>query len=208
MTKDNLANTLGQTAACNKCQKPKPKCPNGPVAGVEVQVPAVVARATTQILAEAVVPFPSQFPAKEIVQVIKRVKDLIITICADKVLINGVLDVNVVYKTLEGNYSYRHGGYDPEATFGDVKQIGFDIPFAGFTDAPGAEPGDDYIVNFAGVENECQIEILEDKIVCPGRPDTFRKVRVKAIVLVDLSVIRNILVPIRDLENITPISET
>jgi|LSQX01.1.fsa_nt_gb hypothetical protein len=197
-----MDNSVFGTCKCdnqNPIDKKHKKCPPSPVGDITVQVPVVINREDTQILVQVTVPFPQQFPATEIVQVIKRVKNLQIFICRDKALISGTLDVNVIYKTFEGNYNYRHCDKDPEATFGDVKQIGFDVPFSGFVDVPGARPNDDFIVNFAGVEEDCEQDILEDPIRdCPVT--AFCKIRINTIVKVDLSIVRNVLVPIRNID--------
>ncbi|MFZ5988831.1 MAG: DUF3794 domain-containing protein [Bacillota bacterium] len=187
------------------------KCPNGPVAGLQAQVPVVISRDSTQILVEATVPFPEKFPATEIVEVIKKVRNLQVFVCRDKALINGILDVNVVYKTFEGNVITPLVDKEPEVTFGDVKQIRFNVPFSGFVDVPGARPGDDFIVNFAGVEDECQQEILLDPISLECSVTAFRTLRLNTIVRVDLSIVRDILIPIRDLNQfadvVSPIGE-
>lgn len=184
------------------------KCPKGPVAGLQVQVPVVIARDSTQILVEATIPFPEQFPATEIVQVIKKVRNLDVFVCRDKAVVNGILDVNVIYKTFQGNYNFRHVGKEPQATFGDVKQIGFEVPFSGFVDVPGARPGDDFIVNFAGVENECEQDLLIDPIHKDCSVTAFETLRLNTIVLVDLSIVRDVLIPVKDLDGIvSPIED-
>ena len=191
---DNNNNNNGDVAGLQNNN-----CPNG---RLQAQIPIVIARESTQILAEATVPFPEQFPATEIVEVIKNVRDLRIFICRNKAIINGVLDVNVVYKTFEGNYNYRHSGNDPEASFGDVRQIRFNVPFSGFVEVPGARPGDDYIVNFAGVENDCELDTLISPTHVHCSAEAFEKIRLSTIIKVDISIVRDVLVPIRDFDQI------
>lgn len=182
------------------------KCPNGDVAGIQAQIPVVVSRNSKQILVEGSVPFPQDFPATEIVQVIKRVRNLNVFICRNKAVLNGVLDVNVIYKTPGGSYSYRHQGNDPHATFGDVRQIGFSLPFSDFIDVPGARPGDDFIINFAGVENDCELDSLEDPAHGDCAQKAFCRIRLSVVVRVDISVVRNVLVPVGNLgDNFSPV---
>jgi hypothetical protein len=177
----------------------KHNCSNGTVGGLQAQVPVVIRRGSTQILVEDSVPFPQRFPAIEIVQVIKKVRDLNVFVCRNKAVINGVLDVNVIYKTFEGDYNYSRNGNDPRATFGNVRQIGFSIPFSGFVEVPGARPGDDFIVNFAGVEDECELDTLEDPIHLGCSVTAFRRIRLSTIIRVDISVVRNVLIPVGNL---------
>lgn len=184
----------------------KNECPNAAVGGTQAQVPIVIRRGSTQILVEVSVPFPQEFPATEIVQVIKKVRDLNIFVCKNKAVINGVLDVNVIYKTYEGNYSYRRNGNDPEATFGNVKQIGFSTPFSGFVEVPGSNVGDNFIVNFAGVEDQCELDVLEDPIQLQCSVTAYRRIRISTIIKVDVSIVRNVLIPVRHIEEISPVA--
>ncbi len=182
-------------------------CSNGgAVGGLQAQVPVVISRNSKQILVEGSVPFPQDYPAIEIVQVIKRVRDLNVFICRNKAVVNGVLEANVIYKTFEGNYSYRHQGNDPEASFGTVRQIGFELPFSDFIDVPGARAGDDFIVNFAGVENECELDSLEDPCTIGCSKTAYKRVRLSVVVLVNISVVRNVLVPLGNLgDDVLPV---
>ena len=182
------------------------KCPTGPVAGLQAQVPIVISRGSTQILVEVEVPFPERFPATEIVQVIKKVRDLTVFVCRNKAIVNGILDVNVVYKTFEGAFNFRRNGEDPRATFGDVRQIRFEVPFSGFIEVPGARPGDNFIVNFADVEDECQLETLIDPVHLECTVTAFKKIRIVTIIRVDVSIVRNAFIPVRDLnDGISPV---
>lgn len=185
----------------NNCSNGK-----GKVGGLQAQVPVVISRNSKQILVEGTVPFPPEFPAIEIVQIIKKVRDLNVFICRNKAVINGVLDVNVIYKTFEGNYNYRHCGNDPEASFGNVRQIGFSLPFSDFIEVPGARPGDDFIVNAAEVENDCELDTLIDPVHVQCSMTAFRKIRLSVVVLVDISVVRNVLIPVGNLgDDIFPV---
>ena len=67
-----------------------------------IKVPEVIGRNSTQVLIESVICFPEHFPAVEIKDIIKKVKNLSVHVCKNKVLINGVLHKNINYKTFEG----------------------------------------------------------------------------------------------------------
>ncbi|MDQ2085856.1 DUF3794 domain-containing protein [Herbivorax sp. ANBcel31] len=162
------------------CKKTLRKC---------IKVPEVVGRNSSQVLIESVIPFPDLFPAVEIKDIKKEVKDLRVHVCKNKVLINGVLHKNINYKTFEGEV--KCGKLD--TFFGDVKHVGVDIPFATYIDVPGAKPGDKYQIEFAGVEDECEVDILEDPVTlvkCTVK--AYRKLREKVIVKVDLKVLREV----------------
>lgn len=152
-----------------------------------IKVPEVIGRNSTQVLIESVIAFPECFPAVEIKDVVKKVKDLSVHVCKNKVLINGVLHKNINYKTFEGEI--KCGKLD--TFFGDVKHIGVDMPFAAYIDVPGAKPGDKYQIEFAGVEDGCEVDILEDPIPkCSVK--AYKKLREKVIVKIDLKVLREV----------------
>lgn len=152
-----------------------------------IKVPEVIGRNSTQVLIESVICFPEHFPAVEIKDIIKKVKNLSVHVCKNKVLINGVLHKNINYKTFEGEIKCGK----LESFFGDVKHIGVDMPFATYIDVPGAKPGDKYQIEFAGVEDGCEVDILEDPVPkCSVK--AYKKLREKVIVKIDLKVLREV----------------
>lgn len=171
-----------------------------------IKVPEVIGRNYCQTLVECVIPFPHQYPAIEIKDIQKTVKDLIIHVCKDKVLINGILHKNINYKTYESDcdFDYCCGKYD--SFYGSIRHIGVNIPFACFIEVPGACPGDDFEVEFAGVEDCCEIDILEDPEQLPKScMKAYKKLREKVIVKIDLKVLRHIQITVKPEEhNICP----
>ena len=168
----------------NECknEKTKDKC---------VKVPEVIGRNSCQVLTEIVIPFPCKYPALAIKDIQKRVTNLIVYVCKDKVLINGVLHKNINYKTYEGNEEICYECEKLDVKFGDVKHVSVDIPFKCFIDIPGARLGDDYQVEFAGVEDCCELDILEDPVKLPDcKAVVYKALREKAIIKIDLKVLR------------------
>jgi len=171
-----------------------------------IKVPEVVGRNDTQILVEAVIPFPPEFPAVEIKDIKKEVRNLRIFVCKNKVLINGILHKNINYKTFEEKLENVCKCDSIDGFFGDVRHVAVNIPFAGFIEIPGARPGDDFQVEFAGVEDECEVDILEDPIeIFKDCVVAFRQLREKVIVKIDLKVLREVQITVKPEEcNICP----
>jgi hypothetical protein len=87
---------------------------------------------------------------------------------------------------------------DIDGFFGDVRHVAVNIPFAGFIEVPGARPGDDFQVEFAGVEDECEVDILEEPVeVFEDCIVAFRKLREKVIVKIDLKVLREVQITVK-----------
>lgn len=172
-----------------------------------IKVPKVIGRNQTQILIEAVIPFPPEYPAVEIKDIQKEVRNLRIFVCKDKVLINGILHKNINYKTFEKELEPGCRCDFTDGYYGDVRHVGVNIPFAGFIEIPGAKKGDDFQVEFAGVEDCCEVDILENP-VCPSKAKTvtaYRSLREKVIVKIDLKVLREVQITVKPEEcNICP----
>jgi len=172
-----------------------------------IKVPKVVGRNDTQILVEAVIPFPPEYPAVAIKDIQKEVKDLKIFVCNDKVLINGVLHKNINFKTFEDELEKVCKCEFIDVYFGNVMHVGADIPFAGFIEVPGAKKGDGFQVEFAGVEDCCEVDILEDP-VCVKEDKSitaFKRLREKVIIKIDLKVLREVQITVKPEEcNICP----
>lgn len=171
-----------------------------------IKVPEVIGRNDTEILVEAVIPFPPESPAVEIKDVQKEVRDIKIFICKNKVLINGVLHKNINFKTFEEHLENVCKCEDITGFFGDVRHVAVNIPFAGFIEVPGARAGDDFQVEFAGVEDMCEVDILEDPVILSKENIVaFKKVREKVIVKIDVKVLREVQITVKPEEfNICP----
>lgn len=172
-----------------------------------IKVPEVIGRNTTQILVECVIPFPAQFPALEIKDITKEVRNLVVHVCKNKVLINGILHKNINYKTFEGESKFECNCSKSDTFFGSVRHVGVNIPFAGFIEIPGARPGDEFQVEFAGVEDGCELDILEEPIPVSQQChiNAFKVLREKVIILIDIKVLRHIQITVRpEANNICP----
>lgn len=162
-----------------------------------IKVPEVVGRNSCQVLLECTVPFPCQYPAVEIKDVMKNVKDLFIKVCKNKVLINGILHKNINYKTFEDSMKDKCDCHY-NTFYGDVKHVSVEIPFNCFIEVPGAMPGDDYQIEFAGVEDCCEVDILEEPFCVPStNVIAYKKVKEKVIVKIDLKVLRYVQITVK-----------
>jgi len=158
-----------------------------------VKVPEVIGKNYCQILLENEIPFAPGCPAMEIKDIMKEVKELILSVCTDKVLINGKLHKNINYKTLESTGKYKCGCEDLDLSYGSVKHVSVDIPFSGLIDIPGARPGDTVEVEFAGVEDCCEIDMLKDPYFTKGcKIPVFKKLKEKVIVKIEVKVLRHV----------------
>ncbi|AEY67805.1 DUF3794 domain-containing protein [Clostridium sp. BNL1100] len=162
-----------------------------------IKVPEVIGRNNCQTLVECVIPFPEQYPAVEIKDIHKEVRDLIVHVCKNKVLINGILHKNINYKTYEGKCDFYCGYQKYDSYYGDVRHVAVNIPFACFIEVPGARPGDDFEIEYADVEDSCEIDILEDPIWEKGSVKQYKKLREKVIVKIDLKVLRHIQITVK-----------
>lgn len=163
-----------------------------------IKVPEVIGRNRCQTLVESVIPFPSRYPAVEIKDIHKEVRNLIVHVCKDKVLINGILHKNINYKTFEGNMDYGLCDDKYDSFYGSVRHVAVNIPFACFIEIPGAQPGDDYQIEFAGVEECCEVDILEEPFpVSKLNVLAYKRLREKEIVKIDIKVLRPVQITIK-----------
>lgn len=171
-----------------------------------VKVPEVIGRNHCNLLLEQDIPFPPTHPAFEIKDVTKDVKDLILQVCRDKVLINGKLHKNINYKTLETCCKHPCHCEEIDIAYGDLRHAHVVIPFNAYIEVPGARPGDNVEIEFAGVEDDCELDILMDPCFVKGcEMPVYKKVREKVLVKIDLKVLRPVQVTIDpDLPNICP----
>lgn len=156
-----------------------------------VKVPEVIGKNYCQILLETEIPFPSGCPALEIKDILKEVKELILSVCHDKVLVNGKLHKNINYKTLDSEGKIKCNCMDMDIAYGDVKHVSVWIPFSGYIDVPGAMPGDTVEVEFAGADDLCELDMLKDPYFVKGcKKPVYRKLKEKAIVKIEVKVLR------------------
>ncbi len=156
-----------------------------------VKVPEVIGRNYCQILLEQEIPFAPNYPALEIKDIDKDVKDLILSVCKDKVLVNGKLHKNINYKTYDSSGCFKCGCEEYDVIFGDVRHVHVCIPFSGFIEVPGARPGDNIEIEYAGVEDLCELDILKDPCYVKGLAQpVFKKLKEKVIVKIEVKVLR------------------
>lgn len=171
-----------------------------------VKVPEVIGRNHCQILLETEIPFAPGYPALDIKDIMKDVRDLVMSVCTDKVLINGKLHKNINYKTFDCTGRVKCHCEDLEVVYGDVRHVGIDIPFAGYIDIPGARPGDYVEVEFAGVEDACELDMLKDPCYVRGcKYPVYKKLKEKVIVKIDVKVLRPVQITVDpERKNICP----
>ena len=126
----------------------------------------------------------------------KEVRNLIVKVCKNKVIINGILHKNINYKTFEDSLKDKCDCAQ-DTFFGSVKHLSLNIPFSCFIEVPGARCGDDYQIEFAGVEDDCEIDILEDPVTIGEHVTGYKKLREKVIVKIDLKVLRHVQITVR-----------
>ncbi|MCR4434627.1 MAG: DUF3794 domain-containing protein [Clostridiales bacterium] len=156
-----------------------------------VKVPEVIGKNSCQILLETEIPFPAGAPALEVKDIVKEVKELVLSVCKDKVLINGKLHKNINYKTLQSTGKIKCNCNDLDVAYGELKHVSIWIPFSGYMDVPGAMPGDTVEVEYAGAEDCCEIDILKDPCHIKGcEYPVYRKLKEKVIVKIEVKVLR------------------
>ena len=153
-----------------------------------IKVPVVIGENFCQVL--VVTEIPLDPPALTIKDIDKEVKVTNCKVIQDKVIVNGILHKNINYKTLdeckrtdEHEMEDRHHLKDDfHLVCGDVRHCSVDIPFHCFVEVPGAEEDMDCQIEAAFVEGE------KDELICPTKKDTFKVLKEKAIVRVDVKV--------------------
>ncbi|RDV83445.1 DUF3794 domain-containing protein [Ammonifex thiophilus] len=135
------------------------------------QVDEVVGIGSTQILLVRDITFA--VPVYEVVEELFTVNITDCHVCTDKVIFNGTVEKNIVYKTPPG--------VTGEGTIAYHKE---DFTFSGFVTVPGAKPGD-----------KCQIEKAEVgdcRFLIPATSPPYTSARQKFIVDVAIKVIRTL----------------
>ena len=172
-----------------------------------VLVPKVIGRDKTEELVEAVIDLPDCDGGRpfEIVDVLREVELTLVEVCKDKVLINGYLRKNVIYKTKRFDCVKDKTMNEYPAAYGDVRHTTVWIPFKTFVNVPGARVGDEYVVEYAGVQDGCYVE----QPIYADDPTSDIKwidaVREKDVITVDIKVVRPVQVTIdKKKKNICP----
>lgn len=143
-----------------------------------IKVPKVIGTGSAQYLSVADIPFV--VPVFEIVDIIKKVNVTSCKVINGKVIINGELNKNIIYKTRENEEIFDN----VTRVCGDVVHCTVNIPFALFIEVSGAIEGDDCHIEDAFVEGEQDIE--QD-----FNPDgTFNCLHEKTVLRVDVKVTR------------------
>lgn len=144
----------------------------------EIEVPVVVNSNTAQVLVVTEIPLTP--PAFKIAEIHKLIEiDECVAVC-DKVIINGRLIKNIVFKTLKE----RDCHHDLRRVCGDVRHCTVEIPFHLFVEVPGSKEGDKCEVEDAIVAGEF------DKLVDENCDGTFNKLLEKVVIKVRAKVIR------------------
>ncbi len=171
-----------------ECQDPWIKKPKKEYS---IKVPEVIGRNASEELIEIVIPFPRGAEAIEIVEVKTEVICDIVEVVRDKVLINGRLHKNILYKTKEDSWYKNQCCEDMKIVNGDLRHVSIWVPFSTFIDIPGACPGDMYEIEYAGADCDQSIDILIDPLPqCRDGITRYQKVKEKTIVKIDLKVLR------------------
>ena len=156
-----------------------------------VKVPEVIGKNYCQVLLETEIPFAPGYPAMEIKDILKEVKELIFSVCTDKVLVNGILHKNINYKTYENACKIKCNCDDIDVIYGNLKHVSVNLPFSSYIDIPGARQGDSVEVEFAGVEDCCELDMLKDPYFVKGcETPVYKKLKEKVIVKVEVKVLR------------------
>lgn len=142
-----------------------------------IKTEVVVGEATTQVL---VIKEQIHFdpPLYRVVQEDLTVEISDCLVCADKVIFNGKLVKNIVYKA---------GKTETEVS-GAVRWVEIEVPFAGFVEVPGAKVGDRCQIEFAGAK-DCNF-LLPTKTVSYGDTELVEEAMQKTIVDVSVKVVR------------------
>lgn len=143
-----------------------------------IKVPVVVGHGCCQVLVVNEIPLDP--PALEIEEIKKEVVVDHCSVVSDRVIINGTLHKNIVYKTLEDCDEFD--GIPRRC--GELRHCTVTIPFSCFIEVPGACPGDHCQVEKAAVEGE------SDQLLDETNQETYETLEEKAIVVIDVKVTR------------------
>ncbi|QEK10929.1 DUF3794 domain-containing protein [Crassaminicella thermophila] len=143
-----------------------------------IKVPKVIGTGSAQYL--SVVDIPFNIPVFEIIDIIKKVEITDCYVVDNKVIINGELNKNIIYKTKEEEEQFDN----VTRVCGDVVHCTVTIPFALFVEVPGALEGDQCQIEDAFVEGERDVE--RDF----NTDGTFNTLHEKSIIRVDVKVTR------------------
>lgn len=167
-------------------------CVKKPKKEYSIKVPEVIGRNASEELLEIVIPFPRGAEAIEIVEVKTEVICDIVEVVRDKVLINGRLHKNILYKTKEDSRYENRCCDDMKIVNGDVRHVSVWVPFSTFINIPGALPGDMYEIEYANADCDQSVDILMDPLpYCHDGITRYQKLREKTIVTIDVKVLRH-----------------
>jgi len=129
-------------------------------------------------------------PVFDIIDIIIDVDITDCFVCTDKVIFNGRMQKNIVYKE----------PLDPETSEGLVRYREFARDFAGYVIIPGAVKGDECLIETAEVRMDCEVFIPKVRDVNGNITEATEKV----IIDVDLKVLRNRQITVELEHNICP----
>ncbi|MGE5673778.1 MAG: DUF3794 domain-containing protein [Mycobacterium leprae] len=163
--------------------------PNG-TPPTATEVATVIGVGSTQKLVCEVIPLPHY--AEEIKQILKTVIIDNVLVVFDKVIFDGRLRKDIMYKHAEAGFlppgSVHACKGITETIHGPILDLDVDIAFNGFIEVPGALPGDRVEVLQAFVEGEKE----EPTDICPN--GAFKALIDKSIVLIGLKVVRDVVI--------------
>jgi len=143
-----------------------------------IKVPVVIGEGCCQVLVVNEIPLDPA--ALEIESIDKTVTVDHCAVVPDRVIINGTLRKNIVYKTLEDEDVVD----DIPRQCGQLRHCTVEIPFSCFIEVCGAKPGDDCQIERAEVEGE------SDELIEETDEGTFEALMEKAIVVIEVKVTR------------------
>jgi len=154
-----------------------------------IKAPVVVGDGSCQVL--VVTEIPLDPPAFEIHSITKKVNVEQCHAVHDRVIINGTLNKNIIYKTLTDTDTFNGN----TRYCGEIRHCTVRIPFHCFADIPGARENDNCQVERAEVIGET--EQLQDSGDDCNTSETLLE---KAIILVEVKVTRTEQLPVEEEE--------
>jgi len=164
--------------------------------GKTIVTPVEVGIGEAQVLVVSEIPLTPA--ARRIIDIFKEVQITQCKVIDDKVIINGILEKTILFLNMgptapifgRGKNSDEESHMANRVAAGEVKAVFAELPFALFIDVPGAQPGDECIIEVAEVvgEKDDQLKVQED--------GSFKVLLEKAVVRVIAKVTRREQIPI------------
>jgi len=150
-----------------------------------IKTEVVIGEGSTQVLCEKA--FSLKWPLKKVVHEIFDVEITNCEVCTDKVIFNGLVQKNLIYKTPADPPPNTEGQSSLCCCTSVSSQDGFIVfheevlGFAGFVEIPGAQPGDNYQVEIAEVSDCTKFhpEVDPDGLIRHGKQKFIIDVTIK-----------------------------